>query len=268
MPHTHFLLDGRRVPVQQALDEALDQWGRATPWTYPLLRAMVQRDQHESFTPSKFYGCDRSLALRLREDYAVDPARAYARLRGSLFHAILEGTATERPDYRPLVEVTLARPIRVDGTWRLVTGRIDLGDPDRGLLTDYKTTRKLWPPYPKPDDVGKLKLYRWMAEAHGITFDKGELVYVEIASGQIERSRVLIQPPNEDWIVSRIRQLVAVYDGAIPELIDLDSQWMCLGCDVAAECALQAARDGTPVPPWTRYELDKRRRAAANGRSA
>lgn len=263
MPHTHFILDGARVPIEEALSQSLDQWGRASPYTYPLLKAMIQRDQSESFTPSKFYSCDRALALRLTENYAVDPQNAYARLRGSLFHTILEAAAEGREDYHPLVEVSLVRPIKVDGVWRLVTGRIDLGDPDRGLLTDYKTTRKLWPPYPKPTDVGKLKLYRWLAEAHGITFDKGEIVYVEIASGNIERARVMIPPVSEEWMQYRVRQIVSVYEGAVPDILDLTDQWMCLGCDVAPECAIRAARDGTQPPPRNRYELDKRRKAAA-----
>ncbi|MBI2756213.1 MAG: PD-(D/E)XK nuclease family protein [Chloroflexi bacterium] len=261
MPHTDFLINGHRVPIETALRTALDDWGRDQTHTYPLLKAMVQREQNESYTPSKFYGCDRSLYLRINRDYAVDPSTAFARLRGSLFHQILEGAAQGRDDYHPLIEVNFTRPIRVDGVWRLVTGRIDLADPARGLLTDYKTTKRLFPPYPKPDDVGKLKLYAWMAQAHGLTLDKGELVYVEIATGRIERARVLIKPASEAWIEQRVRAIATLYDGTIPEIIDLEDQWMCGYCDVAPECITLAAEQNTP-PPITDPKARKKALAA------
>lgn len=244
MPQTHFIIDGERVPVEQALTDSL-RWDYEGAYPFPILKAMVQRDQHDSFTPSKFQNCDRSLWLKINRDYAVDPANGWARLRGTMIHSILEESAPPNS----LVEASLTRPLKVDGEWKLITGRTDLIVPADGLVADYKTTKKIYTKFlPKPEHIGQLKLYAWLAQAHGLTLDKGEIIYIEPTSGNTYRCRVMLKPADEAWIEFRVRQLRDVYRGELPPIVALEEQWRCDYCDVRQECEDQALMDGTPVP--------------------
>jgi CRISPR/Cas system-associated exonuclease Cas4 (RecB family) len=258
MPHRYFVCPWEEAPerdpltgrctIAECLKHADDAPDKAKHWPAPLLRKIVQRDQHLSFTPSKFLGSDLELWLKINRDYAVDPKNAWARMRGNLLAAFLEDDEAEDE----MVEKSLVRPIKVDGVWRLVVGRADLILPTRVRVVDYKTVKGFYAAQqlPKPENVGQLKLYAWMAQVHGLNLTEGELVYIAIASGAIQRFRMPITPANPRWIEERIRAIASVYDGQVPEDNDEDNAWKWKYADVTPEYIELQHELGRPIPEF------------------
>jgi hypothetical protein len=142
MPHKWFVVmdescEGRdeygRVEIERYLTHLREDPNCSCDWTFPVVNYFIQVER-DYLSPTTLQRCPREIFLRHATDYAVDPAKAWARVRGTLQHQGLERYA------EGLVEVPLERSIEVDGVQYVMRGQADNIVPERGLIRDWKTT--------------------------------------------------------------------------------------------------------------------------------
>ena len=197
MPHKWFRcpdesFEGRdqygRVDIETCLAHSKEAVDRGCDWTFPVLNYFVQVER-DYLSPTSLQRCPREVFLRHAADYAVDPAKAWARTRGTLQHGALEKYA------EGLTEVRLQRTVRVDGVTYNLRGQADNIIPEQGLVRDWKTTGSIarllkMGALPKADHVEQLSLYGWMATANEAlgednwpepswVLKTGEVVYID-----------------------------------------------------------------------------------------
>lgn len=156
--------EGRRVllPLKSCLDCAATR-NNGCAYTYEILKSMfgAEQDRGRNISTTAILGkCIRQTVLARKVPYAESPDDMWARYKGTMAHAILEGNMA--PGCWGEVRVW-ARVPTLDGEW--ISCMPDLVDPAKGILFDYKTAKEL-PKYgnPWPDHEAQLQVNRWIID--------------------------------------------------------------------------------------------------------
>lgn len=146
----------RWLTVEECLAEAYAEGPKWSPWSYELIKAVIDNHQERDYLSSSMVvgGCMRSTILERCADYIDDLDNRWAAIKGTLVHRTLELAA--RPG--SLVE------------WRFW---MDWGDeefscspdiivPATGLLADYKTTENPPQYYPYANQKAQVNINRYV----------------------------------------------------------------------------------------------------------
>jgi hypothetical protein len=221
-PHTHTLLSALAAShdSEPAL-EALKAVG------YPIIRVTA------------LTGCAREAWYVLNEaPVALEkPARKWARLRGTIFHAGLERVAAGMPERRFFTFLP--------EVGAFVTGRVDGYDPATGRLEDYKTIdrKRRWDKNaggyvlqkmhgPLDHHVEQLRLYVWLLARNGYAVSECRIVYLAMA--EIETFDVAVPSAAalaqlEQEVITQAHGIV----GAQPPPATPQEAWTCRFCRYA-----------------------------------
>lgn len=198
-----------RVEIDPCLDCSIKNWGRGCPWTYPILKLMVVEKERQYMSPTGLQKDPREWMLIHALDYAIDPEKAWARIRGTVMHANLEG------DDEGKAELKLQRSIEIDGVTYVLRGQTDLiHTAGRTLfIRDWKTTdlSSQWrrDKLPKKDHIAQMSVYGWMAGKNeagdGYDVAHGELVYIDMKVAHVrELVRLWSHARVEEYIRERL----------------------------------------------------------------
>ena len=144
----------------------------------PLVRAVTWSDRDREgcdYTITELLRPARMVALeRLHKDEITEDAsdRLWM-LLGSAGHSVLERSA-----HKGIVEERAIVDITVDEKVFKIGGKLDYGVNDKTLF-DYKFT-SVWAAKEGPRDewIQQLNMYRWLAVAYGVMFDKLQIVAI------------------------------------------------------------------------------------------
>lgn len=179
--------------------------------------------------------CLRQVVIQDRYDYYVSPRKQFFAFRGNMIHQILEGTLA-KDGWKELyhsreVELPNGRVVKVGG-------RVDKLIPDKLLIRDYKTTRRI--PTKKTGAYGKhelqLNVYRWI---WWLIFQAEKLRIQYIDMSATKTVKVPLMDINE--VEELIRQKTFAYVTAleaedIPQGEYDPKNWVCRYCDVQDIC--------------------------------
>ncbi len=169
MPCAGFVchVDGRAVTPEHCLDCARRGGGRTgerlCPFTPPIVKGLIANHQPRDllgYSATELAGCPRAVVLKEREDFWVEPAKAYWAFRGQLAHALVERAAAAEE------HVIVERRLYATCGEMLVTGKPDVIYLDRQLLVDYKTTKSVpqtRKAYTCPDCGHLIRCNQWNA---------------------------------------------------------------------------------------------------------
>jgi predicted RNA-binding Zn-ribbon protein involved in translation (DUF1610 family) len=104
----------------------------------PILRGIIENAQPrglQAYSATELAGCPRQVILKDQEPYDIEPSRAYWLFRGQLGHKIVE----EYTHGEAIVERRFHAPL----SGMLLTGQPDVVYPERGVVVDYKTTKRV-----------------------------------------------------------------------------------------------------------------------------
>lgn len=202
------------VEIPDCLSCSKTEWGRGCPWTYPVLKLMVVDQERDYISPTGLTKDPREWMLIHALDYAVDPEKAWARIRGTVMHGNLEGDEEGRS------ELALQRTLTIGGVTYVLKGRTDLIHTAGRFpfIRDWKTTdlSSQWKrdQLPKAEHIAQLSVYGWMAAenelplADGRTFTwpslaHGELVYIDM---KVAHVRELVRLWDHERVEQYVRQ--------------------------------------------------------------
>ena len=112
--------------------------GMLCPMSPPVLRGIIENAQPRglrAYSVTEVTGCPRQVYLADQEPFDVDPEQAYWLFRGTLGHKIVE----EYTNGDAIVEQRFYAPLN----GMLLTGQPDVVYPERLLVVDYKTTKRV-----------------------------------------------------------------------------------------------------------------------------
>ncbi len=156
---THVSPDDCLTCAAQGGREGAD--GLPCPLSAPVLRGIIENAQPrglQAYSATELAGCPRQVVLQDQVPYDVDPEQAYWLFRGTLGHQIVE--AYTHGD--AIVEQRLYATLN----GMLLTGQPDVVYPDRRLVVDYKTTKRVPRDrkiYTCPDCGAVLRDSQWKA---------------------------------------------------------------------------------------------------------
>lgn len=256
MPQVGWIINGEQLLHADALQKAMTY---PPGWHYDanMLSQMFQGSLRNFMSPTMFPGCRRRQVLERVTDFYLDPDKAWALLRGTMVHNILERGVHE-PD--AIIEQRLVCLVRTDdGRTVEVRGQPDKVVPSRNLLIDYKTINDVTN-VPKDYWISQLSCYRWMLDQHGIPIDKAYIQQV----GTKKPHRLWVTDKlwslerTERYIVQKAAHFAGVFDGTfdlenLPEPLDFvlekEQTWQCfptrsgIWCPVQATCFARMATD-------------------------
>lgn len=239
------VLDNERISDAECLacaTHATPRAGGPCHIPYEMLKGMMDDSGRErAHVSATMLGgvCPRQTWLQANEPWHVHPDRAYAALRGTLGHLVME----RNPEPGSIGEQRFEA--EVEGY--LVTGQIDKIHLGRRTITDFKTKAETKSPPSKPqeDHVWQLNVYRWLVrhgwpqavltkdstgarlpkkyavgKPAGIEIDRLELVYWTL--GWVKRLDVPVLDDDEvyRYIVQGLARQVDDLPPPVPEGLD------------------------------------------------
>lgn len=262
---------GERTLFEDALAIARDygEWG-GLPYEVLLgIHANVSKVRPAEITVTTLLHCARKVQLEREHDYYADPLKNYPAFRGTIIHAIVEGSATPGA-------VTEQRYARDFEHYRISGGvdwhRLMVAKNGRTLLRDYKSTNEL-PKYYSAytDHQRQLNIYRWLLDLDPDQTDM-EIVYISMdgvkiiplsAGGTTRNGRKKAnQVWTDDQVEDFLRERIALLDRPLLpyKLVPDEDLWQCERyCELKDLCYRKAyqeiARSNDPdgrVPPRQR----------------
>ncbi len=222
------------IPIQDCLNCSKTRLFRDCHWNHTILKNMVEVSD-DRISPTRLAACPRSLALKRRYSYAINPKEAWPKVRGTVFHAGLDQLAEGDR------EVELSKILQTENGEVTIQGRLDLIDQDLSLITDWKTIAYIRKEHAPPDrHVAQLSIYAWLAEPLYRRIAYGELLYLDMSQTRRYVVELWEAERVELWINSRLPLLLKAYDSnrdLPPILTENDpNHWMCKNCDVRNLC--------------------------------
>lgn len=257
MGQVGWIINGEKIRHEDALVLA-ETYPDGWHYDANMLSQMFQEFQRNFMSPTMFTGCRRRAVLERTTDYWLEPDKAWALLRGTLAHKLLEGG---RHEHGALLEQRLACEVPLpDGRTVVIKGQPDKVVPAQRLLIDYKTVDEI-ANTPKDSWVSQLSCYRWMLHQHDIVVDRAFIQ--EIGTKRPHRlwlTKYLWDlPTTEAYIIDRAAHFAGVFDGTfdlenlpapLDFVLDKDQTWQCfptkytgVWCPVQQACFARMATD-------------------------
>jgi hypothetical protein len=193
MPRKGWIVKGEKWTDDLVLDQARKH-GHLDRFPLPAWQALIKNTSREGgyrLSPSMASRCKRLHLLKATEDYYMDAAKAWPRIRGTAWHAMLEGEGSDHS------EMTLEMPLEVvtAAGQRVVIplrGRIDDYDAEFQRLIDFKTVgewdfyskalgQKVRKELPDPEHVFQVNLYALLLGHRGLPVTEAVLWYFQDA---------------------------------------------------------------------------------------
>lgn len=130
------------VPMEECLDCSLTRTDRRCSFDFQQLQARREDTYNESFSPSRFNGCDKELYFKQAYDFWTDPALGGAKVRGTAVHSKLE-TSDPRVVSECRVTRVLAGAVDHLGEPCLISVQPDIIYPSLQQISDTKTWKYL-----------------------------------------------------------------------------------------------------------------------------
>ena len=156
MPFNGFICE---VTAEKVSPDACTQCARqgaldGCPLTAPVVAGLVANLRPDDFglTVTTLLGCPRKHRLKTTHPYWLKPREMWWAYRGQLMHGVAASYVTEDP--HALAEQRFSMMVPTPAGERMISGQPDLVYPDRQLVVDYKTTKRLpapWKTYTCPE---------------------------------------------------------------------------------------------------------------------
>lgn len=257
--------------MDECLNCSLTRGDRTCSFDFQQLQARREDTYNETFSPSRFNGCDKELYFKQHFDFWTDPALGGAKVRGTAVHSKLE---TSDPRVVSECRVTRLLPGAVDhqGNPAIVSVQPDIVYPSLHQISDTKTWKYL------PREGGKavaqgiktenrLQLsvgaWAWRNPLSAVYRDGTRVDAPEpldIRSGQIMLSdgSLILRQANielvsdavlERWMRLRVRALNRARLGEEPPLPPVFKRWRCRMCPVRYLCPI-TKEEAKEVDGW------------------
>lgn len=179
--------------------------------------------------------CLRQVVIQDRFDYYVSPRKQFYAFRGNMIHQILEGTM-KKDGWK---EIYFSRELKLpDGTTVRLGGMVDKIVPEKLLIRDYKTTRRV--PTQKSGSYGthalQLNAYRWIWWPV-FQAEKLRLQYLDMSETKSVKVELMDIKEIEEILSQKAFAYVkALKSPEIPEREYDAKNWLCRYCDVQNIC--------------------------------
>lgn len=216
-----------------------------------VIRGIINKIRAPMDCPSvtELLECPRAYWLKKKNDYAIQPSRAYWAFRGTMIHQVIEEGKQEGDiaEKRFFAEIG---GFKISGQPDLVRGN---------TLYDWKTAKKI-PSEPKEDHKIQLSCYRLILKENGIEVsDDARIVYMDMSEHAMLPVKLWNLQETEKWMVERLSHLQEVVLKEEPPSFEKHfslSYWKCgrseaySYCEVRRECTKgQTAIDSAPPAP-------------------
>ena len=132
--------------------------------TAPVIKGILSNLRPDDFglTVTTLLGCARKARLKLEQPYWLKPSELWWSYRGQLMHNIAAQYAHE--DAQAIAEQRFSMMVQAHGQLIEISGQPDLVLVDRGVLVDYKTTKRMpqtWKTYTCPEAGNVIQEGQW-----------------------------------------------------------------------------------------------------------
>jgi CRISPR/Cas system-associated exonuclease Cas4 (RecB family) len=254
MPHAYWIYNDETYTVEEAEEIAREE-GCFASFPLAALRAMREGPEQDGlwFRPSNATRCLRQRALKQHHNYALNIENRWAAGVGHAIHLWLANQEAGLHELTLEAELEVVAPTTGELIKVPFRGTIDVLDPERSRIIDYKTVSEFrkknmetgrWETRKLPDDEHELQvnLYHLLAELNGYDIDSAGIWYVRTVKEATRRYVEIDLWDIEDTYNLAVDMCKPIADvistGTLPPAFTEDdpNYWMCRYCPVKTYC--------------------------------
>jgi len=208
------------------------------PYTAPIIKSILENENSRDYiSVTTLLSCPRKYILSQKSDYYDTLDNMFYKWRGTVYHGVVDSCQDSS------VAMSEERfEVVIDGI--KLTGKPDELIVDKGILRDYKTTKKL-PKYDVPyvNHTAQLNIYKYILEQNlrkdnpNFKIIRMEIIYLDMEGIKKTRAPIWTEEKVVNFIIPRLQLLdSSIKNNIIPEKVDVKDMWQCGYCSINEQC--------------------------------